>query len=79
MANRFYLCAQFRKPMIVNAGSYMADLCDKYKFGVVVKEGDDFNKVIIKWYEKFDFENFSIQCQKYLESVKQDIVNFETT
>lgn len=77
MANRFYLCAQLRKPMIVNAGTYMADLCEEYKLGVVVKEDDDFKSVIKRWYENYEFDTFSSQCQLYLESVKQDIICFE--
>lgn len=77
MANRFYLSALFHKPMIVHKGSYMAELCNQFGLGVVLKEGDDFAKCIKDWFEDYDYETFSNGCRLFLESVKQDIYIFE--
>ncbi len=77
MANRFYLSALLRKPMIVHKGSYMAELCEQYGLGVILEEKDDFRSAILDWYNGFDYDCFSEGCKLFLGSVKEDLSKFE--
>ena len=76
MANRFYLAAQLRKPMIVTKGSHQGVLCEKYGLGVVIDEHDDFVEKIIKWWQSFDAEIYENGCKAFLKSVKNDLKAF---
>ena len=77
MANRFYLSAQLRKPMIVSMNSHQGDLCEQYGLGVALEENDDFLKKIKKWWNEFDAEKYYSGCQKFLKTVKSDTERFE--
>ena len=78
MANRFYLSALFRKPMIVQRGSYMAELCEKYGLGVVIDETDDFSARILAWYANYNYELFTSNCQRFLKIVEQELSIFDS-
>ena len=77
MANRFYLSAQLRKPMIVSKGSFQGDLCEKYGLGVVLDENDDFSEKIMEWWRSFDAEKYDEGCRAFLRSVDNDMNIFE--
>lgn len=77
MANRFYLSAQLRKPMIVSKGSHQGNLCEKYSLGVILDESDDFEKKIMEWWKTFDAEKYDKGCRAFLESVTSDMASFE--
>lgn len=78
MANRFYLSALFRKPMIVQRGSYMAELCEEYGLGVVIDETDDFSARILAWYANYNYELFTSNCQRFLKIVEQELSIFDS-
>ena len=77
MANRFYLSAQLRKPMIVSKGSYQGGLCDRYGLGVVLDENDVFSEKIIEWWRTFDYEKYDSGCRAFLKRVEKDMMIFE--
>lgn len=77
MANRFYLSAQLRKPMIVSKGSHQGELCEKYGLGVVLGENDDFEAKIIEWWQSFDEKKYDKNCRQFLQDVAKDMDTFE--
>lgn len=77
MSNRFYLSVLMRKPLIANKGSFQAELCEKYDFGVVLDENDDFADKIKSWWRRFDAEKYNRACKIFLECVKCDMKRFE--
>lgn len=58
MANRFYNAVIFGKPIIINMGSYMASIVEKYELGVIIKNRDSLLFEIEKYVENFN-------CKKY--------------
>lgn len=78
MANRFYLSAAFRKPMIVHKGSYMAELCEEYKLGVVLEDKDSFSKELMHWWKSFDYKVYNDNCIRFLKTVTSEMELFET-
>lgn len=79
MANRFYLSAQLRKPMIVTKGSHQGELCERYGLGLVLDENDDFSEKIIEWWRTFDYEKYDSGCRAFLKQVEKDMMIFENS
>lgn len=77
MANRFYLSAQLRKPMIVSKGSHQGELCERYGLGVALDENDDFAEKIQSWWNRFDAQQYEEGCMAFLKSVGDDMERFE--
>ena len=77
MANRFYLSALLRKPMIVTKGSHQGDLCERYGLGVVLDESDDFVEKIRTWWGNFQADKYEEGCQTFLRTVSMDVDAFE--
>ena len=78
VANRFYLSAILRKPMIVHRNTYQGYLCSLYGLGVVLDENDDFYNKIIQWWNEFDYQRYDSGCKRFLSDVQTEMKLFNT-
>ena len=76
MANRFYLSALFRKPMIVNEGCFQAEQVQKYGLGLVVSDEDDLYEKIVSYWENLDWNQYEANCSRFLDVVSEDMQVF---
>lgn len=77
MSNRFYLSVLMRKPIIVNKGSFQAEIVNQYGLGVILDDNDDFSERIKEWWYNLDLDKYNDQCKEFLDKVKADLDNFE--
>lgn len=73
MANRFYLSAVMRKPMIVNNGSYQADIAKKYGIGIILDDVHSFEDTISEYIRNFDSEHYECGCRRFLCDVEKEL------
>lgn len=68
--NRLYDALIYKKPIIVPAKTYMAELVEKHKIGLVMDLSGDFNKELAQYIESFDKEGFVDHCNQLWEMVQ---------
>ena len=71
--NRLYDAALFKKPIIVNNGTYLSEIVEKNGLGLIL---DPFNsnikEVVEKYIDNFDSNKFKNNCNKFLNEIKDD-------
>lgn len=77
MANRFYLSARLRKPMIVNSGCFQADQVEKYGLGLVVSESDDLYQAVWTYWNSLDWESYNERCSVFLQDVYEEMKEYK--
>lgn len=76
-SNRFYLSVLMKKPMIVNNGSYQAELASKYGLGVCTTL-DTLHSDLKVFQREFVYEEYMERCHRFLNVVKIDETKFES-
>lgn len=70
VGNKFYDGLIFRLPLICTAGSFMAELSEKYGVGFAADpDSPTFADDIYKYYSSLDTEKFSAACDEALEKI----------
>ncbi len=71
--NRLYDAALYKKPIIVTNRTYLAEVVTKYGLGMVIDvfEDDVYGK-IIEYSKKFNMDEFTWNCHRFLEEVEKD-------
>ena len=65
-------------PLLVNEGTYMAEIIKKYNIGFIVKELNETTKEdIYNWYTNIKFEDFKINADRFMEKIIKDNTEFE--
>ena len=77
MSNRFYLSVIHRKPMIVNEGSYQAEVCQRYGLGLVVNYKDNIMEKLQSYRNRFDSDLYEKRCNQFIYDVKKEQIIFE--
>lgn len=73
LPNRLYEGCIFKKPIISSKGTYLGEVIDKYKLGMVVNvEKDDVLTMLNGYVDGFDSELFKKGCEAFLNDVKKD-------
>ena len=70
--NRLYDAILFKKPMIVFEDTYIAQIVQKYKLGLVVKKYGHVKNELLQYVSNFDKEEFNQICEGLLCKVDQD-------
>jgi len=69
---RLFHAAYMNIPVLVNAGTYMQDITDKFGIGYSVESIDDnLPDKLYKWYHDVDFETIKHGCQKLLDEAEK--------
>ena len=77
MSNRFYLSARMRKPMVVNEGSFQAEMVRKYGLGLVVYIEDDIYTQIKNYWSNMNWTEYDENCRSFLRKVLDDMIKWE--
>ena len=72
LTNRLYLASSNYIPQIINNGTYMSEIIEKFSLGIVYNHARDIPLLIEKFYSETTFEIFKHNCQSFL-----NIVNVE--
>ena len=72
MSNRFYNSVVYRRPMIVNEGSYQAELVSGFGLGLVLSETDNFYDKVTEYWKSIDWTMYIHNCASFLEMVKNE-------
>lgn len=68
----------YRTPIIVNGGTYMAEIVSKYNLGLVIDEIDEnLPDILYDYYENMDYEEFKNTCKTLLERINNENYIFE--
>lgn len=71
--NRLYDAALFKKPIIVNGGTYLSEIVEKYSLGLIVSPFDENIKdCVINYINNFDNKKFTENCNKFLNDILKD-------
>ena len=76
--NRLYESCIFKRPIIVNAGTYLADVVRQNGLGIVIVREDPhwLMEQIDRYYDRNVFRQFELHCEEFLAKVKFDISRF---
>lgn len=75
--NRLYDAALYKRPIIVAAGTYLAEVVEKYELGLIVDvKKDDLKGVIRSYIACFDQTRFLEHCEMFLTDVRKDDIEF---
>lgn len=67
-----------RIPILVCPNTYMENVVKKYNVGFVFSEiSDEYKEKFYDWYRHLDFENFKINCMKFIDVVQDQNKVFE--
>lgn len=77
MSNRFYLSVIHKKPMIVNEGSFQAEICKKYGLGVVVNYNDKLIDQLNDYIETFNPIEYECNRKRFITDILYDQKKFE--
>ena len=77
MSNRFYLSVIHRKPMIVNDGTYQAEVCQKYGLGLIFNYKENLPEKIRDYVLNFDVDVYEKGCNQFINDVKKEQDIFE--
>ena len=79
MANRFYLSALYRKPMIVNEGCFQAEQAKKYDLGLVVADIDNLYDTLVLYWKNLNWNQYDANCSRFLGVVFDEMQVFINT
>ncbi|MBU3159853.1 glycosyltransferase [Clostridium frigoris] len=73
MANRFYNACISRCPLIVNKGSYMAEIVKSYNLGMAMDiDNDNMIEEVSKYINNFDYDKFIKGCKVFLSKIENE-------
>jgi len=71
--NRLYDAALFKKPIIVNTGTYLSNVVEKYNLGLIVDPFEkDLKAEINRYIDEFDADIFTKNCETFLNDIEKD-------
>lgn len=76
LPNRLYDAVLFKKPILASKGTYLGEIVEEYKLGVVLDLDDNgFMKDLLRYVDSFDEQDFLNNATEFLSVVKmqQDI------
>lgn len=73
MANRFYLSAVMRKPMIVAKNSWQAEVAAEYGIGVIVEDAKSLPDELDAFKQNYNGKKYETGCREFLMTVKGDM------
>jgi glycosyltransferase involved in cell wall biosynthesis len=81
LPNRLYESCFYKRPLIVNTGTYLSDLVRNYNIGVVVdlNNTDHLYNKLIEMTEHKNYQNYVKNCDIFIEAVRNDIRIFNIT
>lgn len=79
--NRLYESVILGRPIIVNNGTHLADLVQKYEIGIVVnlEKMDDLYENLLAYTNPDKYRNYIENCKKFIGKVQEDVAVFGTT
>ena len=73
LPNKLYDCAIFKKPIIVSANTYLAEIVQRYDLGFAFDhKNDNLLDVLNDYLRRFDENTFKKGCDKFLRDVKKE-------
>lgn len=70
LPNRLYDAVLFKKPILASSGTYLAEIVEKYKLGLVLDlDNGDFMKKLSSYIQSFDEKDFFNSTEAFLEYV----------
>ena len=79
LPNKLYDCLYYKIPIIVNEGTYLAELVEQYGLGIAVDtQKDDLYKKIRAYIETFDKKRFLNNCMQLLDQVSREQLQTES-
>ena len=70
LPNKLYNAAFFRKPILTNSGSYLAELITKYKIGLIVDDYSNITNIILDYLNNLDVDEFNRNCELFLTDIE---------
>ncbi|WP_129127761.1 glycosyltransferase family protein [Geomonas oryzae] len=79
MPNRLYESCLYRRPIIVNKGTFLGEMVDKYGLGISVEQDRvaDMEPELSRFYDPGYYEAYGRRCERYLATVKADLATFQ--
>lgn len=79
LPNRLYESCLYKRPIVVNRGTYLSEVVRSRQIGVVVDLGDlsGATDALREYYDETFFDEYSRRCDEYLASVESDMKVFE--
>lgn len=78
LANRFYKALICKRPLIVRANTFHADLVIKYKLGIAIDNCSELEQKMYEYIEEFDFISFINSCDLLIKEIILDYNNFKS-
>jgi len=72
LPNRLYNALIHGKPILTKSGTYLANITEQFKLGIVIDSFDDIEIKILRYLESIDYEEFDRSRTLYLENVIHD-------
>ena len=73
LPNKLYDCAYYKIPLMACAGTYLAEVVEKYSIGFAVEpKSDDILSKINQYISAFEREKFETGCREYIAMVEQE-------
>lgn len=73
LPNRLYEACLLKKPIISSKGTFLGEMIERYRLGLVLDvETDDVLTLINHYVENFDMEQFNHGCEEFLLDVAHD-------
>lgn len=77
LPNRLYEACQLKKPIIASSGTFLGELVDRYRLGIVLDlEKDDALSIIDNYVDSFNPIEFYTHCDEFLADVQKDEESF---
>jgi hypothetical protein len=77
--NRLYESCIHRRPIIVNTGTYLAQVVESSRIGIVIDldHMEGLGKAMREYYDRDFWASYETMCATYLQGVKSEIVGFK--
>lgn len=73
LPNRLYEACLFKKPIISSKATYLGEIIDQYRLGLVVDvEHDNILGIFDEYVDNFNRDEFISGCNRFLDDVKRD-------
>lgn len=79
LPNRLYESCFYKRPLVVNTGTYLADLVQRHNIGIVVdlNNYDDFFNKLTELASPENYQKYVKNCDLFIEIVRNDLIKFK--